>query len=510
MELGTGGGGLPETDVESIAGGLVPRMIRVTVAMAGSGAIVIALAAVRSKFVAVDLGQQGIGILTLLISLIAFAGVVFGLGLGTGAIKEIAAAEAQGRQRWRDQIRASLYALSLLLALVAAAVIALFAGTIADALGSRGLEDKVRLCAIAVAAGLVGAAAEADLNGFRRIRTLAMIRPLGAFIATIAAAVAWLAGADLLAVVLLAPTLATAVIAIGATRSLPRVDAAWSVEQLRRPARSLIHIGVPFALNSLLATAGALLLRILIEADLGLSGVGEFQAAFAIATYYVSFIFAALATDYLPLVSGMAEDEVRLNQAANTQLLVAILISAPLVMLMIAGAPTVISLLYSSSFEESPVLLQLMLLGELARIAAWTLGYILVARAARGMFVATELLYNGFLIGATAGLIPIFGIKGTAVAYLGCQVGSLLWTLVFVNRVSNFRLTRTNTLNLIGYGTGAGIVCAAAAAGGAVALLGWALALATAAVAIITLLHHLPDASDRLRRFLRMGAAAIV
>jgi PST family polysaccharide transporter len=147
-----------------------------------------------------------------------------------------------------------------------------------------------------------------------------------------------------------------------------------------------------------------------------------------------------------------------------------------------------------------------MLLGELARIAAWTLGYILIARTARGLFVATELLYNGLLIGATAGLIPIFGIKGTAVAYLGCQVGSLLWTLVFVNRVSNFRLTRTNTLNLIGYGAAAGIVCGAAATGGAMALFGWALALATAAVAIITLLHHLPDASDRLRRLLRMGA----
>jgi enterobacterial common antigen flippase len=209
-------------------------------------------------------------------------------------------------------------------------------------------------------------------------------------------------------------------------------------------------------------------------------------------------------------LSGIAADEVRLNQAANNQLFVAILISAPLVMLMIAGAPMVISLLYSRSFEDSPVLLQLMLLGELTRIAAWTLGYILVARTARRMFVGTELLYNVLLIGATAGLIPIFGIKGTAVAYLVGQVGSLLWTLVFVDRVSNFRLTRTNALNLIGYGAAAGIVCAAAAAGGLVALLGWAVALATAAVAIITLLRHLPDGSDRLRRLLRMQAGAIV
>jgi hypothetical protein len=86
----------------------------------------------------------------------------------------------------------------------------------------------------------------------------------------------------------------------------------------------------------------------------------------------------------------------------------------------------------------------------------------------------------------------------------------LLWTLVFVDRVSKFRLTRTNALNLIGYGAAAGIVCAAAAAGGPVALLGWAVALATAAVAIITLLRHLPDSSDRLRRLLRIRRGAIM
>ena len=120
-----------------------------------------------------DLGPHGIGTLTLLVSLIAFAGVVFGLGLGTGAIREIAAAEAEGRRRWRDQVRAALYALSLLLALGAAAVVALLAGPIADALGNGGLDEKIRLSAVVVATALVGAAAEADLNGFRRIRTLA-------------------------------------------------------------------------------------------------------------------------------------------------------------------------------------------------------------------------------------------------------------------------------------------------------------------------------------------------
>jgi PST family polysaccharide transporter len=289
-----------------------------------------------------------------------------------------------------------------------------------------------------------------------------------------------------------------------ATRALPRIRTGWSPATLLAPARRLGGVGLPFVLNAMLASGGALLLRVLIQADLGLSAVGQFQAAYAVTTVYLTFIFTALVTDYFPLLSGLADDEPRLNRAANSQLLVAVLISAPLVMLMIVAAPVIVPILYSNSFGNTPHLLQLMLLGELAKIAGWTLGYILIARTARTMFVVTEFLYSGLLIGITAALIPALGLEGTAVAYVGCQVAALGWTLVFVRRASNFRLARTNIVNLTAYGAAAAVVYASAREGGLALALAWIVAVATVIVAGRTLLRHVPEGPDQLRRLLRM------
>jgi O-antigen/teichoic acid export membrane protein len=215
-------------------------------------------------------------------------------------------------------------------------------------------------------------------------------------------------------------------------------------EQMASRVRRLVTLGLAFTLNTGIAALGALLLRLLIDGRLGTADTGEFQAAFAIASSSVGFLFAALATDYMPLLSGLAHDSARLNRAANTQLRVAMLVAAPGIAALIAAAPTVVTLLYSSAFHETARLLRIMLLGDLLRLAAWTLGYILIARRAKRLFVATELLYNTVLIGATALLIPPLGLEATAVAYLGAQVASLCWTLAFVRSTSGFRLTVSN------------------------------------------------------------------
>ena len=490
----------PESPLGELTGDPVPRMVKATLAMAASSAAVIAFAAVRAKIVAVELGPQGIGALTLLLSFVTFAALALGLGIGNSAVKEIAAAEARGESAWRDQLRRALYVLSAVLALTGAVVIALLAGPIADLLGDPGLETEMRLAALAVGATVIGAAALADLNGFRHIRALARIEPLAGLTATIAAALAWLAGADLILVVILAPTLALAVFALFATRTLPPLGGFRRPTSLTRPSRHLVTLGVAFVTNSVLAALGALLLRILIDGELGRAATGEFQAAFAIAGYYVSFIFTALATDYLPLLSSLSDDEPRLNEVANSQLLVAVLMSAPIVMLLIVAAPVIVPLFYSGSFTDTPGLLQVMLLGELTRIAAWTIGYILVARTARTLFVATELLYNLLLIGLTAAFIPRLGLEGTALAFLICQLASLGWTLAFVRRVSRFSLSHRNVLNLAGYGGAAGLAYAAAATGGVALGAAWVIVVATAVVATRALLRLLPEAPAPLSR----------
>jgi antigen flippase len=502
MQLKTGRALEDEVHAEETATDLVPRMLTVTAAMGASSAIVIAMAAIRSKVVAVELGPQGIGALTLLTSFLTFAALVLGLGMGQSAIREIAAAHARGATTERDDLRRALYVLSFALATAAALAMALSAGPIAALLGDRGLEGETRLCALALFAMVITGAARAELNGLRRIRVLAIISPLAGVIATVAAVAAWLAGADVLAVVLIVPAVAPALVSLAAARSLPERTGQLVPSRLISAARRLIRLGVAFVLNAALAALGALVLRVLIEAQLGGAATGEFQAAFAVTGYYLSFIFAALVTDYLPLLSGLAHDAPRMNRAANTQVLVAVLLAAPAVMALIAAASFIVPLFYSGQFNQTPELLRIMLLGELTRVAAWTLGYILVARTAPLLFVMTELIYNALLIGAVAALIPVLGLVGTAWAYLGCQVGSLAWTLLFVRWTSGFRLAAVNVAHLAGWGFAAAVVYVTSVKGGAVAAIGWLVVVASVVVATRVLLRLAPEVPSALWRFL--------
>jgi enterobacterial common antigen flippase len=443
-----------------------------------SGGLVIALSAVRTKLVAVELGPDGVGSLALLVSFLSFAAVFGGLGVGSAAVREIAAADAHSDKSERDALRQTLYRSTVFLGLATAALIAIAARPVAGLiLGDYDLEGETRVCALAGLLGILATAPVSDLNALRRISSLAMVQALAAGIATAATVIAYLSDLSLLPVVLVAPPAALTALALVYARSLPPRTVAVSARQGLRYARRLVGVGSGFVLNAGLAAVSALLLRILIEAKLGRAGTGEFQAAFVIATYLVTLIFTAYATDYLPLLSGLRDDRPRLNQATNTQVMVGMLISAPAIMGLIALAPLAVSVLYSSSFEDASDVLRLMLLGEVARLAGWTVSYLLIAKSIP-MFIAMEVIYNGLVIGATVMLMPSLGLEGTGVAYVIAQVGGLAAALLFAQRVNGFRLSRENGLLLGASAIAGAVVCAAAFWGGWASAVAWTVVIA--------------------------------
>ena len=488
---------------------LASRMLWVTAAMGVSAGTVLLLAAVRTKLVAIELGPTGVGSLALLVSFIGFASLVAELGIGNGAVREIAAAEARGDDHERDTFRRALRISAVWLGLCGAVVIALAAGPIArDVLHEPNLVVETRMSAVAVAAGVLGAAAMGELRGFRRVRSLAVLLTLAGLIATAATLLAYVGGVSLLPVVIVAPPVTVATLAWISLRTLPPLRGRLQRRQVAFGARRLAALGFTFVLNAGVAALGALLLRLLIDRRLGTADTGQFQAAFAVASSSLSFLFAALATDYMPLLSGLADDSVRLNRAANTQLLVALLVAAPGVMALIAAAPAVVTLLYSSAFDDTAKLLRIMVLGDLLRLAAWTLGYILIARRARRLFVATELLYNILLLAATVSLIPSLGLEATAVAYLIAQVASFAWTLAFVRSTSGFRLTAANCWYMAGLAAAVLVVYWCATAGGFVQLVAWATVSACTYVALRRLGAMAGVSLSELRRLGLLGAIA--
>jgi enterobacterial common antigen flippase len=489
---------------------LASRMLWVTTGMGLSAGAVLLLAAIRTKMVAVELGPTGVGSLALLVSFVGFASVAAELGIGNGAVREIAAAQSRGDQGKRDAYRRALRMSAVVLALVGAAVVAFLARPIArDLLHEPGLVDETRLSAFAVAGGVLSAAAMGELRGFRRVRELALLPVLAGLIATAAVLLAYAFGVSLIPVVIVAPPVGLAALAWISARGLPPLRGRVRTANVVASTRRIVGLGLAFVAAAGASALGALLLRLLINSRLGTADTGEFQAAFAVASSSLSFLFAALATDYMPLLSGLADDRPQLNRAANTQLQVALLVATPSVMVLIAAAPAVVTLLYSSAFHDTAGLLRIMLVGDMFRLAAWTLGYILIARRASWLFVAAELLYNCLLIVATVSLISPLGLEATAVAYVLAQVASLAWTLALVRWTSGFQLSATNAGYIGGLAAALLVVYVCATSGGLVQIVGWATAAACTYAAIRRLATMANVSLSGLRRLgLRRVVAA--
>ena len=447
------------------------RSVRINAALAATAAAVALLTLVRTKIVAIELGPEGVGALTLVLSLLALVTMLAQAGLQGAGIREIGAARLDGRAvgeiRWGLRVGLSM------LAVVSGAAVALSAEFAAEELlGDGDLEGPLRVGALSTAVTVAGAAIFADLYGLRRSRLLAAVQITGALMGTVVVASVAVLDGPLLEAVVVGPPCAVGLALVMANRRLPAVARIPLRRWLPR-FRATATLGVVFMINGVVAALGGLVLRLLVDADLGAGATGEFQAAFIIATTLTGFFLVGLDADYMPRLAAVADRLEDVRSAVDRQLTVTALLALPAVTVVAAGAEVLVPILYSGEFSEASDLLRLMLVGDIARVLAWTIGYVLVARRARLAYLATELLFNAALIGAAALLLAPLGITGAAVAYLIAQALNLAWTMWFVRRSTGYGPDRQATLVILACIATVAMQCVAAEVGGVGTLVAW-------------------------------------
>ena len=424
--------------------------LRRTLVLAAASALVVAFGLVRTKVVALELGPRGVGTLALLLSLASFLSVVFQFGFGATSIRQIAFLDGRGTLDQRDELRSALYSAMLWLAVAGAILVLIAARPLAvEVLGDGRLEDEVRLSSLIVLASVSSAAAIADLYGLRRAKALAGLQSAAAAAATAIVVAAAVAEAALLETALVASAIVSASAALLYSRCLPKRPRI----RLRRVLSVMGEtwkLSVVFLANAVITAASMLLVRVLIDNELGRAATGEFQAAFLVSATLVGFLITALESDYLPRLSALADRPAAMNQEANDQLRLMLLLATPIIVVLIASAPTVVQILYSNRFVEAVALLRIMLLGEFAHVAATAVGLILVGRASLGRHLVIQVASNAVLLGSLAALSSL-GLTAAALAYASANVVGLGLSLLLVRRSSGFRPSGSS-VTLLGVG----------------------------------------------------------
>ena len=440
---------------------------------------------VRMKAAAVLLGPAGVGLFGLYQHLVATASTAAALGFGTVGTRQVAEANAKGNEDEVAAARRALFWGSLGLAALGSSVFFLLRGPIARNILADPLHTTdVGWLAIGVALTVLAGSQTALLNGLRRVGDLARIQVTSGIMALvlgIGALLLW--RQDGMVVLIIVGPMTSFVMGHWYVSKLrPIGTGPTPLRVLTGQLRMMALLGLAFMVSSLVTSLGNLAVRTLVQRELGLDALGQFQAAWMIGMTYLSFVLGAMATDYYPRLTGCIHDKAAACRLINEQTEICLLLAGPVLIALLALCPWVIQLLYSAEFTPAVAILRWQLLGDIFKLLSWPLGFALLAAGAGKTFVLTETTGIGvFVLGVAVGL-PIFGLVATGVAFLALYLAYLPLVYWFGYRRLGFFWTREVKQQTVILIVGASIVAALGAwSDTAAAVLGMALALGFAA-----------------------------
>lgn len=401
------------------------QILRSSSITGGASIINIIISMLRTKLVAVLLGPAGLGFIGLLQALMNTASIVAAVGFGTVGTRQIA--ESAGSEDVAEivAVRRALFWGTLLLSVVGGVIF----WALRDVLAAQVLHDPaqgstVGWLAIGVALTVASGSQGALLNGMRRISDLAFVSIGSALCSTvlgIAALVVWGERGVLFFVVLL--PLSSFLLGSWHVSRLPPIERQVTpMHVLTGHWKTMLRLGAAFMVSGVLMTAAQLVIRTLVQRELGVEAVGYFQAAWVIAMTYLGFVLGAMGTDYYPRLTATMHDRIAVNKLVNEQSEVALLLAGPVLLTMLGLAPWVIELLYSRAFGGSIIVLEWSVLGDVLKVVSWPLGYLILAAGDGRTYLLSQSVSVVIYVGLTWIGLPLMGIGATGVAFFGMYV----------------------------------------------------------------------------------------
>jgi O-antigen/teichoic acid export membrane protein len=395
------------------------QIMKATSLFGGVQVFQIIIQVIRSKFVAVLLGPTGLGILGLLTSSIDLIGRLTNFGLGTSAIKDIAAANSTGNQTQIATTFTVIRRLVWITGLLGALITMVFAPWISQiAFGNREYTFAFVWVSITLLFSQLSKGQLVLLQGLRKLQYLAKANLLGSLLGlftTIPLYYVW--GIKGIVPGIIVTAITSLILSWYFSRKVEIEDVKVSRQQTVAEGKSILFMGFMISLSGLISVGASYLVRIFIRNHGGIEQVGLYNAGFAIINTYVGLIFSAMTTDYYPRLSAVAHNNKSCEDTINQQADIAILILAPILIVFVVFINWVIILLYSNRFIAVNEMIRAAM-GMFFKAPSWAIGYILLAKGKGKAFFYNELISNSYLLVLNLLGYHLMGLKGLGISFV--------------------------------------------------------------------------------------------
>lgn len=418
----------------------------------GAQSIKILNSIIRAKVLAVLVGPSGIGLLSILQNIQDMTVNLAALGIRNSGVRELASSKED--EETLSRVRRVLFAALLLQGAIAATAVWLLRDSIAVwSFGDTNHATAVGLIGISVFLSLVAGSQTTLLQGLRQIRYLARVTAWSAVAGTLGGlSIVLYMGEDGLVWMIIFPPFISILIALRYTRQLPAPStSSMSFRETFSLWQPMVKLGVAFMLGAIAHLATQLIIRSHIARELGLDSAGQFAAAWSITFVYVGFLLNAMGADYFPRLTGVIADRKAATQMINDQAQLSLVIGGPLLLLLIGTAPWLITFMYSKDFGEAASIVQWQSVGNLFKLASWSIGFSFTAAGMSGIFLFLQCNFNIlFFLGFWFGL-PVFGLEAVGVSFALAFALHFGILNILMYRLRSFRWQRLSVYLMLSY-----------------------------------------------------------
>ena len=422
------------------------QILKSSAIIGGSSILNIAIGIVRTKAMAILLGPSGVGLLGLYASITDLMINAAGMGVNNSGVRQIA--EAAGSDDTKSIARTAtvLRRVSIILGLLGAVLLILFSRPVSNfTFGNEQYAFAISLLSLVVFFRIVSDGQGALIQGLRRISDLAKMGILGSLFGTIIS----ITVIYFFRIECVAPSLVL-IAAMGAltswwySRKINIQTPLISASQLGHESAALLKLGFAFMVSGLMMSGAAYVVRLIVIRMVSFDAAGLYQSAWALGGLYVGIILQAMGSDFYPRLTAIAKNNKECNRIVNEQAHVSVLLAGPGIIATLTFAPLIIELFYSSKFEGAVEILRWLCLGMALRVISWPMGFIIIAKNARNLFIFSELAWTVVYLGLAWVCVSSFNLNGAGIAFFVSYIFHVLMIYLIVRQLSEFRCSVEN------------------------------------------------------------------
>lgn len=379
----------------------------------------IVVSVVRSKLIAVWIGPVGIGIAGLLTATMNIIGGISSLGIEISAVKHISGHYIEGDPD-SVSVPVSITRRIALYTGLFGALLTLFACRYLSILtfGDTSHTWSFAWLSVTMLMKQLTTGELAVLQSLRRIRQLARANFYGNLIGlALSIPLYFFYRIDAIVPAIIAGSLLSMVFSFVYSRQIKITRAELGRKDFFREGKGILRMGIAMTLGSVLTLIASWAIQVYISHDGGTASVGLYNAGFTLLNSYVGILFTAMATDYFPRLSAVANDGLKMHAVVREQSIIGILIITPVIAFFLAFDDKIVEVLFAENFQSIVRMVSIGIVGMLFRTVSFSIGYMILAKADTKLFIKNAIGFNVlyFVLGLAG--YQYYGLTGLGIAF---------------------------------------------------------------------------------------------